>query len=185
MSMTLPYPEPDGTRTAGWSGSDASHERALDEVSSGVLGKRLFQVLEFTEFCGKRGVTVADVRELGLHHGQASSALTTLHQQGRIARLADRRNRCHIYVAPEYVAGRETQEPRRNRPQVIPEGVTEGSYADGGADMHDEVLRAIWGVQSDLLAVGRIRRAHYTDCWKDHGECLVSRILDKVGEVRA
>lgn len=57
-----------------------------------------------------RGATVADMREwLGVHHGTASGALSILHRNGRIARLAERRDGCKIYVVPQYVMGRTTE----------------------------------------------------------------------------
>jgi hypothetical protein len=43
------------------------------------------------------------------HHGQASGALSTLHKEGRVARLAEeRRTKCAVYVLPEHVGERPT-----------------------------------------------------------------------------
>lgn len=59
------------------------------------------------------GMTWHDLAETtGWHHGQASSALTTLHKRGRIKRLHTTRDRCHVYVAPEFVGDRPLDEPR-------------------------------------------------------------------------
>lgn len=56
------------------------------------------------------GVTWTDVaRSLGMHHGQATAALSRLHEKGDLARLPDdRRDHCSIYVTPDHAAGRVT-----------------------------------------------------------------------------
>jgi hypothetical protein len=43
------------------------------------------------------------------HHGVASSVLSTLHREGKIARLADKRDGCGIYVHLDHVHGRATR----------------------------------------------------------------------------
>jgi hypothetical protein len=118
--MSTPYPEPHGEGfTSGWSGSETSHERAVSEDASGTTHYRQNEVVRLLGrhtrtvkgLMGGReaGLTVADIREwTGWHHGQASSALSVLHKEGKIARLTERRDRCAVYVLPEYVDGRET-----------------------------------------------------------------------------
>jgi hypothetical protein len=59
--------------------------------------------------------------------------LSDLHKAGRIARLTEERNRCKVYVLPEYVNGRET-EPHggRGRDRLFVSGVaTIMAEADG------------------------------------------------------
>lgn len=118
MTVT-PYPEPDGaSKTSGWSGSDTSHERALREDADGTTSRRqqrVMQLLGQYTWMGDHsrglhyGLTVKEVREItGWHHGQASSALSVLHKEGKIARLKTRRDRCAVYVLPDHVSGRET-----------------------------------------------------------------------------
>ena len=49
---------------------------------------------------GATGMTVREVAAAtGLHHGQASGALSRLHTATRLARLDERRDRCRVYVA--------------------------------------------------------------------------------------
>lgn len=107
---TLPYPEAGGGGTQGWSGSDTSHERAERERDDGTVARRQRETLMTLGEAGSRGLTW---RELGVirgwHHGQASSVLSVLHMDGRIARLVERRDRCHVYVLNEYVNDRPTQ----------------------------------------------------------------------------
>jgi len=119
--LTLPYPEPGGeTFTAGWSGSETSHERALGEASDGTMRKRLQEVYGNVYAMGPHGLTVSELRTItGLHHGQASSALSVLHMQGVLARLKERRDRCEVYVARDMVNGREESPHRRNKPKVL------------------------------------------------------------------
>lgn len=113
----LPYPEPGGeTYTSGHSGSDTSRERAEREDKAGITQRRQNETLAYVASFGIDGVTVVDLREItGWHHGQASSALSTLHKAGRLDRLKERRDRCAIYVHPDYTAGRETAPYKRNR----------------------------------------------------------------------
>ena len=108
----LPYPEPDGTATAGWAGSDASHERAVRERDDGTASQRQQYVLRRLGVRGERGTTVKELREqTGMHHGSASGVLSVLHKTGRIACLDEKRDRCHVYVLPENVGDRTTREP--------------------------------------------------------------------------
>lgn len=98
----LPY-----AGTTGWSGSDTSKERAVEEAGDGTAGFRQRAVLSLIQACGTHGLTVVDVRNrLDFHHGQASAALTALHKGGRILRLEERRDRCQVYVHPDHQAAR-------------------------------------------------------------------------------
>jgi hypothetical protein len=53
-------------------------------------------------------------QELGLHHGSASGVLSNLHKVGLLARLQETRNKCQVYVDPNYVLGRQTAPYRPN-----------------------------------------------------------------------
>lgn len=101
----LPY-----AGTSGWSGSETSHERAVSEDESGTTTERQGRVLAILAAAGRVGATWREVADsTGWHHGQASGALSVLHKRDRVARLAERRNKCQVYVLPEYVDGRETK----------------------------------------------------------------------------
>lgn len=64
------------------------------------------------------GMTVAELRTITQwHHGAASSALSNLHRQGRLARLVQQRDGCGVYVTPANVWGRDTV-PHRSWPKV-------------------------------------------------------------------
>lgn len=66
------------------------------------------------------GVTVAEVRrKLRIHHGTASGLLSTLHREGIIMRLADKRGDYKVYVLPRYVGKRKTE--RQGRLHTCPE----------------------------------------------------------------
>jgi hypothetical protein len=74
------------------------------------------RVLAFLESSGQAGATAKETvqhlivsGEPNAHHGNASGALSAMHKDGRISRLARKRNRYHVYVLNEHVAGRETQ----------------------------------------------------------------------------
>jgi hypothetical protein len=103
----LPY-----AGTSGWSGSDTSLDRVLHEDSTGITSARQAYVMNFVRLAGYHGVTSKELRERSeWHHGQASGALSVLHKVGRLARLHSaeaRRDRCAVYVTPDYINGRQT-----------------------------------------------------------------------------
>lgn len=106
----LPY-----AGTSGWSGSETSKARAEDADRSGSTSLRQAQTQWLLHKSRTNGMTWRDLSEAtGWHHGTASGALSVLHKCGTIARLSERRNKCLVYVLPEYVNGRETTPYRQN-----------------------------------------------------------------------
>lgn len=107
--MTNPItPYADGT--SGWSGTDTSRERAKREDRDGTTTRRQRTALRELDIAGYRGRTWRELaRQTGMHHGQASAALTHLHRAGKIARLAEKRDRCRVYVLREFIGDRETE----------------------------------------------------------------------------
>jgi hypothetical protein len=101
----LPY-----AGTSGWSGSDTSRERQEAQDGDGTTSARQRRVLTWLAERGPVGATWKDVAgRYDWHHGQASGALSTLHKEGRVARLAEeRRTKCAVYVLPEHVGDRPT-----------------------------------------------------------------------------
>lgn len=112
----LPYGEGENANS-GWSGSDTSEERAKRADLGGLTAERQQRVMRLlATMTHDNGITVAELRAAtGWHHGVASSTLSTLHKAGRIARLAEKRNRCHPYVLPDQVNGRDTQPQGTNQ----------------------------------------------------------------------
>jgi hypothetical protein len=115
---TLPYPNP--IPNSGWSGTDTSLERALWRDDSGATAGLQAWLLDTLAESGPYGHTIAELRPMAVevnpawHHGDVSGCLSTLHKALVIARLADRRGRCKIYVMPEFVEGRSTERQGRN-----------------------------------------------------------------------
>lgn len=111
MTAHLPY-----AGTSGWSGSETSRQRAIDADGSGLTGVRQRQVRFLVASTREEGLTVRDLRvATQWHHGVASSVLTALHKAGAIQRLSEVRDRCKVYVLPEYVGGREIEPPGSSR----------------------------------------------------------------------
>ncbi len=107
----LPY-----NGTSGWSGSGTSEERALDQDSSGTTLKRQNQVLEYLDSCEDMGATWKEITDkFGWHHGTSSGILSTLHKADRISRLSETRNRCKIYLLPNYVGNSPTETQGRTK----------------------------------------------------------------------
>jgi hypothetical protein len=108
--MSQLMPELPYAGTSGFSGTDTSRDRAITEDSNGTTGRRQLETLMFLAMRAEHGATWKDLAEqLSLHHGSASGVLSVLHLAGRVERLHLSRNRCKIYVLPEFVLGRATE----------------------------------------------------------------------------
>jgi len=107
----------DGGTSSGWSGSDTSHERALTDDANGTTSARQIRAQALVDAGGDDGLTVSELCDLAdLHHGQASGVLSNLHKDGRIFRLAEKRNKQKIYVTAMWVMGRPTEAYGRQKP---------------------------------------------------------------------
>lgn len=116
MSASLPY-----AGSSGWSGSDTSKARADHDDRTGRTGDRQAAVIRLLAVAAEYGMTWKECGQaLGLHHGQASGALSALHKEGRIVRLGNSRQRCAVYVLPEFVEGRVTKPYKRNGLHTCP-----------------------------------------------------------------
>lgn len=78
------------------------------------------RVLRYVDNAVHRGITVAELRDLmpDHHHGTISGVLSVLHGEYRIARLADTREGCKIYVHPDYLDGRAAEAQGRGGPSA-------------------------------------------------------------------
>lgn len=116
MAPDLPYNDDETGHSSGHSGSDTSKERAHRRDANGQTMRLQSRIGVMLHARKLRGMTVAEARKCfsDSHHGSISGSLTGLHKSGKIARLADTRGRCKIYVDLEYVDGRTTERPRIN-----------------------------------------------------------------------
>lgn len=79
--------------------SPTSTARAIREDSNGTTTRRQRDVLHALARAGVCGLTWRELAdELGLHHGQASGALSSLHRAGAVFALRVQRNNCQPYV---------------------------------------------------------------------------------------
>jgi len=93
----LPY-----NGTAGAVNQPASTERAQTEADSGTAKARASAVLKLL-YDNPIGLTYQQVgKNLNLHHGQSSGALSTLHKAGLVFMTFERRNKCQVYVHAAY-----------------------------------------------------------------------------------
>lgn len=91
----LPY-----ANTAGWSGTDTSMARAVDNVTSGRELNNQQKALAYIKNAGVFGVTWKELAiEMLWHHGNASGVLSVLHKADEITRLRRTRGRCKIYIS--------------------------------------------------------------------------------------
>ncbi len=101
--------------TSGWSGSQASAERAAAADGSGTTNERQRQVMAELARRQDTGLTWVDLERLyGWHHGIASAVLSVLHKVGHINRLTVKRAKCSVYVLPMWTQGRPTAPHRPN-----------------------------------------------------------------------
>ena len=101
MAEYVPYKPYKGT--AGWSGTDTSQARAVDNIKSGREKNHQILALAHLKLSGLSGVTWKELADSqGWHHGTASGILSVLHQSGAIVRAIKARNRCKIYVHQDY-----------------------------------------------------------------------------------
>ena len=101
MAEYVPYRPYKGT--AGWSGTDTSQARAVDNVKSGREKNYQITTLSYLKLAGIQGMTWKELAEgTGWHHGTTSGVLSVLHQSGAIVRAVKTRNRCKIYVHQDY-----------------------------------------------------------------------------------
>jgi DNA-binding MarR family transcriptional regulator len=125
--------EPYADGSSGHQG-DAS-EDAEPSRRSGII-----PVLQVVRRSGAYGRTWREVaHELGLHHGQASGALSNLHRSGTIVRLAHRRDRCSVYVVTGMEQGRETR-PFKSNPRTV---VQEAAPTEGQQVTEDDLVNLI------------------------------------------
>jgi len=111
--LVLPY-----NGTSGWSGSETSRERALDNDSSGQTKTNQNRTLRYLQEAGHAGLTWKELADLtDWHHGTSSGVLSVLHKEGIIYRLLEKRNRCKVYVHPDYRNGREHEPQGRKQKQ--------------------------------------------------------------------
>jgi hypothetical protein len=90
--------------SSGWSGSDSSRQRAFDADSTGLTGKRQKEALSLVYQSRVAGMTWKQLADkTGWHHGTASGTLSVLHKTGHLARLAQKRNRCKVYIHPTFL----------------------------------------------------------------------------------
>ena len=89
--------------TAGWSGTDTSEQRALDNLHSGRELNNQQKALKFLKMRGIEGCTWKELSTATeWHHGTASGVLSVLHKSGAIVRTIKTRHRCKVYVHQDY-----------------------------------------------------------------------------------
>lgn len=119
--VALPYGTGDN-RNSGFSGSDTSRARAREADLSGLTGVRQRETMRHLANREARGITWKELAELtGWHHGTCSGALSNLHSVDRIARLAETRLKCKVYVLPRYVNDRPVEGAGRQSSAALAE----------------------------------------------------------------
>jgi hypothetical protein len=106
--------------TAGWSGSDTSQQRALDNIHSGREENNQQKALRLLKLRGTTGLTWKELSlDTGWHHGTASGILSILHMSDAIVRTYTVRNRCKVYVHQNF-KDEVKVEPRKKPEKFCP-----------------------------------------------------------------
>ncbi|QHB37053.1 hypothetical protein QDA00_gp50 [Microbacterium phage Matzah] len=106
-------------RTEGHNHAPASIERAERRAADGTASVTQTRILADLRDRGYIGSTCHEAEErLGISHESYSGARTNMHARGDIVRLAERRNRRHVYVLPEFRSTREEVPFKPSRPRV-------------------------------------------------------------------
>lgn len=101
----------DTTYADGTYGGNSGASRDLERDQHAAFTDQQAAVLALAYDAGKRGITGHDVQEAtGWGDSSKSRALSNLLRDGKLLRLAEKRDRGSIHVLPEHLAGRE-QEP--------------------------------------------------------------------------
>ena len=101
MAEYVPYRPYKGT--AGWSGTDTSKARAINNIASGQEANNQQKALTILKAANLHGMTWKELASLiGVHHGTASGVLSVLHQSGAIVRAVKIRNGCKVYIHQDY-----------------------------------------------------------------------------------
>ena len=101
MAEYVPYRPYKGT--AGWSGTDTSKARAIDNITSGRELNNQQLALHLLKQAGTNGLTWKELSQATeMHHGTASGVLSVLHKEGAAARRTLTRMRCKIYIHQDY-----------------------------------------------------------------------------------
>jgi hypothetical protein len=174
----IDYPQLPYAGTSGWSGSDTSHSRAVTADHSGQTLDRQQTVIRLIRDSGSTGITWKDLSDLtGWHHGTASGALSVLHKVEKICRLSEKRNRCKIYVMPEYVNDRPT-EPHRGSIRG-----TVGNLTQEKPMMTEEQAEAL--IAGHDVLVNRIQRnlGEWADS-RETAEAVIATVADWLTQYR-
>lgn len=167
MAVNLRGPDLPYAGTSGHSGGATSRERAQREDSDGTTGHRQQVVLRqlaashhnILGVGGTNGITWKELSQVtGWHHGQASGVLSNLHKVGKIARLTIRRDRCFVYVLPEFVGERETQPHGNPRKTAVLTDLEQSQVmgASGLLRVSPDAPVPAWRVQQLLAIVARL-----------------------------
>jgi hypothetical protein len=106
--------------TAGWSGTDTSQQRALDNIHSGKELNNQELALRLLKHVGIKGYTWKELAiATGWHHGTASGVLSVLHMSSAIVRTYTTRNRCKVYVHQNF-KDEVKVEPYKKREKLCP-----------------------------------------------------------------
>lgn len=174
----IDYPELPYAGTSGWSGSDTSRTRAVTADYSGQTLDRQQTVIRLLRDSGSVGMTWKDLSVFtGWHHGTASGALSVLHKVEKICRLTDKRDKCKIYVLPEYVNDRPIEPHRGNIRGTV------GNLQQEQPMMTEEQAEAL--IAGHDVLVNRIQRN--LGAWADSretAEAVIETVADWLTQYR-
>lgn len=146
---------------------------SVEDYLDGLPARRR-AVAQVVGKAGAVGATWGEVADaLGLHHGSASGALSSLHKTGMLVRLKEKRGRSSIYVIPQYAWTGETV-PYRPNPRAKGDSYEAGrmkGFAQGREHMRQAVLVTVG--QMTQTTPASVVRVHDNQCWRIHPRCAL------------
>jgi hypothetical protein len=124
-------------------------------------GERVLKTIRYLFEMRETGATWYELgSEFGWHHGQASGVLSTLHREGRIARLKEKRGKSSVYVDLMFVNGRET----------ATYGVVHKRVDESKNETLNNAISALMMVRASTR---KSLSPHNKTCWRDHSHCAL------------
>jgi len=141
----------------------SGHQGATSKAAEPGRRARIEDALIAVARSGRRGLTWKEYAEShGLHHGQASGALSNLHRSGSIFRLKESRGGSGVYVTEDSIFGRDTI-PYRSNKQA------------SAAQVRSSIAERLTEYREQIEIPDAM---HNSECWTIHPRCALKLAIN-------
>lgn len=140
--------------------------------------ERMLKTLRYLREREHKGATWFELgQNFDWHHGQSSAVLSTLHREGRISRLKEKRGKSYVYIDNMWIGDRETgKHGRQTHEDPYSAGYSDG-YTAGYQDGINEA-KAMAGLI--LQNVNDPLTLHTGQCWRNHPSCAIKAVINQI-----